>query len=219
MSSVWYTSDLHIGHRLVAGLRGFYDEDNVIDVPPTPENPPGAEAQPDTDAYDAWLADIWDSMIGPKDQVIIAGDISINGGQHALDWIAERPGIKHLVAGNHDPVGPWDRRAPRLMKHWMQYFDSIQPYLRRRLNGHSFLVSHFPYTSWGEGPERGGEEAARYVQYRLPDLGMPLLHGHTHGTEREHGNMLHVGVDAWEGRPVPQEYVMEWLSREKEKAA
>lgn len=207
MGNIFYTSDLHIGHRLVAGLRGFWNEDNVIDTPN------GPEAQPDVAAHDEWLADIWDSTLKSDDQVYILGDISINGSQHALDWVGARRGTFHLISGNHDPVGPWDRRSPKLMRHWLQTFETIQPYLRKKLNGHNFLLSHFPYFPYDRGE-------ARYEQYRLPNLGLPLLHGHTHSREQfEFPNHLHVGVDAWEGRLVPQEFVQEWLSETQEKAA
>lgn len=208
MGNIFYTSDLHIGHKLVSGLRGFWDEDNMT---PTGRFKHGEEiidVAQDTNSHDAWLAAIWDSTVRSQDQVYILGDISINGGQHALDWIGERPGIKHLIAGNHDPVHPMDRRAAQRLPLWSQYFETIQPFMRRKLEGRNFLLSHFPYWSWGDGP---GRPEARYEQYRLPDLGLPLLHGHTHGTEREHGNMLHVGVDAWEGQLVPQQTVHEWL--------
>jgi len=215
--SVFYTSDLHIGHKFVAGLRGFWDEDNVVGDYVNPYvGEHTAEALPDTDAHDSWLADIWDSTVKKDDQVFVLGDISINGGQHALDWIAARPGTKHLIAGNHDPVGPWDRRAVKKLPEWLKYFETVQPYLRRKLNGQNLLLSHFPYQSWGDGPERDG---SRFDQYRLLELDLPLLHGHTHGTERAHGNMLHVGVDAWKGNLVSQEYVMSWLESLKEKAA
>jgi len=208
MSRIYYTSDLHIGHRLVAGLRGFYDEDNVADDPLG-----GPVAMPDTEAHDAWLADIWDSTLRDDDQIFVLGDISINGGQHALDWIERRPGIKHLIAGNHDPVGPWDRRSTRLLPHWLKYFETIQPYLRRKLNGIDFLLSHFPYMPYDR-------VEPRFEQYRLPNLGLPLVHGHVHSDEKfEFPNQLHVGIDAWEGQLVPQEFVQKWLTSEKEKAA
>lgn len=205
--TIYYTSDLHIGHRLVAGLRGYWDEDNVLDTPR------GPEAQPDIQAHDAALAEIWDATLKPDDQVFVLGDISINGSQAALDWIAARPGTKHLLSGNHDPVGPWDRRSAKLMPHWLQYFRTIQPYLRQKLNGVNFLLSHFPYMPYDRGE-------ARYEQYRLPNLGLPLVHGHVHSSEKfEFPNHLHVGVDAWEGQLVPQSFILEWLTSEKEKAA
>lgn len=207
MGNIFYTSDLHIGHKFVAGLRGFWDEDEVVELRDV------VEALPDSKAHDEWLADIWDSTLKSGDQVYILGDISINGGQHALDWIGQRPGTFHLIAGNHDPVGPWDRRSSKLMRHWLQTFETIQPYLRKKLNGQDFLLSHFPYWPYDR-------HEARYEQYRLPNLGLPLLHGHTHSREQfEFPNHLHVGVDAWEGRLVPQEFVQQWLSEPRESAA
>lgn len=203
--AVFFTSDLHLGHRLVAGLRGFWDEDDVSDGISISDVAAEPEAAPDTDEHDDWLASIWDATLKPGDQVFVLGDISINGGQHALDWIKARPGMKHLIAGNHDPVGPWDRRAAKLQPLWLEAFETINPYLRRKLNGRQFMLSHFPY--W---PHDRGEP--RYQQHRLPDLGLPLLHGHVHSDERfEYPRQMHVGVDAWEGQLVPQEVVQEWL--------
>lgn len=192
MADIFYTSDLHIGHRLVANIRGYNSGDPVAD----------------TASHDARLAAIWDSTVSAGDQVYVLGDISINGSQHALDWFAARNGIKHLIAGNHDPVHPMHRTSQKILPKWLEVFETIQPFARRRLDGREFLLSHFPYMSWGDGLDR---EGSRYNQYRLPDYGMPLLHGHTHGTEKAHGHSLHVGVDAWAGIPVAQQLVLEWL--------
>lgn len=192
MSNIWYTSDLHIGHRMVAKLRGF-------------TLPGGDEA--DTVEHDAWLATMWDRVVKQDDQVFVLGDISINGGQHALDWIQARPGVKHLISGNHDPVHPMHSKALKVMPHWLNYFATITPFLRRKLASQTVLLSHFPYESWGDGPERPG---ARHLEYRLPDKGLPLLHGHTHGFEQAHDNMFHVGVDAWR-ELVPQDEIIDWV--------
>lgn len=211
--NMYYTSDLHIGHRKVSGIRGFWDEDNVVS---TGYGIP--EALPDTHAHDELLAENWDAVVRPGDTVYILGDISINGGDHALEWLDRRPGSKVLIAGNHDPVHPQFRTAEKNFKRWMETFDMIVPFMRRKLEGISFAMSHYPYESWGDGPERGGAEASRDNQWRLPDLGMPLLHGHTHGKERDHGNMFHVGLDAWNMQLVPQEVVQNWLVTHKEGA-
>lgn len=198
---VWYTSDLHIGHNLVSRLRGFW-----ADQPSATEN-----AIPDSDAHDAQLAANWDHLVDEDDTVYVLGDISINGGQHALDWIEQRPGHKHLIIGNHDPVHPGihHRKAAKLLPHWLQYFDTIQPFMVRKLLGRHVHLSHFPYTDWGDGEARPG---TRFEQYRLPDLGAPLLHGHTHGTEVAHGHSYHVGLDAHQLTLVPQNTILEWLA-------
>lgn len=207
MSDIYFTSDLHIGHKHVASIRGF-DTAEHIDF--------GIyETGPDTDAHDEWLAANWDATVRPQDQVFVLGDISINGGQHALDWIASRPGTKHLISGNHDPVHPGHRTAAKKLPHWGQYFETIQPFMRRKLMGTNILLSHFPYASFGDGE---GREGSRFDQYRLPDMGELLLHGHTHGTERDHDSMFHVGVDAWGGMLVPQDTIINWIASKKESA-
>ncbi len=50
--NVWFTSDLHIGHRKVAGIRGFWSEDVE-----------------DTAAHDAKLAENWDMQLVPQETI------------------------------------------------------------------------------------------------------------------------------------------------------
>jgi calcineurin-like phosphoesterase family protein len=199
MSNVFYTSDLHIGHRLVAGLRGFWKDTSV----------PLDEREPDVEAHDAWIAQNWQQVVKPGDQVFVLGDISINGGQHALDWMDSVNGTKHLISGNHDPVHPQNRKSIKVMRHWLDSFETIQPFLRRKLEGKTVLLSHFPYESWGEGPNRPG--VSRMNQYRLPEMGDLLLHGHTHTQEVAHGKQYHVGLDAHDLQLVPQDTILEWV--------
>lgn len=70
---------------------------------------------------------------------------------------------------------------------------------RRRIADQVVLLSHFPYGNRDRG-------APRYLQYRLPDLGEWLLHGHTHSNERQLGKEIHVGWDAW-GRLVSEDEI------------
>ena len=196
MGKVFYTADIHHGHRLVAGIRGFTK---------------GGE--PDPAAHDDFLADTWKSTVKSDDTVFVLGDISIGGKQSDLDWFDSLPGQKILISGNHDPVHPAHRDSFKLQRKWLEVFDSIQPFLRRKLEGHYFLLSHFPYA--GTGAEGHGVED-RFTQYRLIDEGMALVHGHTHGTEKVHFSdngtpQLHVGLDAWNGQLVSQDTVASFL--------
>lgn len=205
---VFYLTDAHIGHRLVARERGFVDKSHT-------EVFRGTEVYAaDTAAHDNYLANVWDSTVRPQDIVFELGDASINGSDYALDWHAERPGTKILISGNHDPIHPFHRDAMKHYERWSSVFTGgIFPFLRRKLEGHYFLMSHFPYA--GTGAEGHGVED-RYLQFRLPDMGMPLLHGHTHGTEKYHvsdngSHQLHVGLDAWDLNLVHQETIQAWL--------
>jgi calcineurin-like phosphoesterase family protein len=178
---VWFTADLHVGHRFVAGLRGHSD----------------------TNDHDSLLASHWDRMVQPDDQVWVLGDISVGGSRAqraALEWIADRPGTKHLVSGNHDDCAPMHRNAHKWLRSYLEAFESVAPAARRRYGGQEFLLSHYPYKG-------DHTEVQRYDQWRLPDHGLPILHGHTHSGGRVSHSakgtlQLHVGVDAWGMRPV-----------------
>lgn len=185
MSTVWFTSDLHIGHELVAKdrMRGRVLPRHV-----------GAEV----DAHDRLLAERWDERVHPDDQVWILGDISAGSKtaqSNALAWLACRPGIKHLIAGNHDGCHPMHRNAHRWQPEYLKVFASVQAFARRRIAGRSVLLSHFPYSN-------DHSLMPRFGQYRLRDKGELLLHGHTHCGIRVDGREFHVGVDAWDLAPV-----------------
>lgn len=212
--NVWFVGDPHVaGHRLVARLRGFEDSTEQEEYRGQLVN------KADTISHDARIAAHWDDMIHPDDIVYVMGDISINGSQGALDWFKARPGTKILISGNHDPVHPgFFRNAFKKVAAWREVFVDIQPYYRLSLLGQVVLLSHLPYSGTGaEGKRDNGEEVEeRGTQWRLPDLGMPLIHGHTHGPERAHVSdkgspQLHVGLDAWNLNPVPQSVVLDWL--------
>lgn len=207
---VFYTSDTHIGHKLVARERGFVFPDHA---PEWDERAQAFRPVPDPGAHDRALALYWDTTVRDIDHVFVLGDISINGSEYALEWHYNRPGHKHLISGNHDPVNPYHRDSYKHYSEWSVVFDSIQPFLRRKLGGKYFLMSHYPYA--GTGAEGHGVED-RMLQFRLPDMGMPLLHGHTHGKERYHvsdngSHELHVGLDAWNMEFVDQDTIQGWL--------
>ena len=196
MSRVFFTSDLHLEHDPVAKMRGFST----------------------SAAHDAELAYRWDATVRPEDDVWVLGDLCIGGSavtKRSLEWIRQRPGVKHLVPGNHCRPHPHHRDSHRWQRTFMELaFESVQPFARRRIDGQDVLLSHFPYVG-DSGPEE------RYTQYRLPCEGLPIIHGHTHSSSRystatygpaELGVLqVHVGVDAWDLTPAPLEAVAEIL--------
>lgn len=182
--SVWFTSDLHFGHRLVAGHRGF----------------------PTTEHHDIAICDNWEKAVREEDQVWVLGDLTLNNPGRALGLIQALPGTKHFITGNHDPCHPMHRQAHKWQPRFMEVFASVQAFARRRIMGQEVLLSHFPYSK--------DRHEARYMQYRLRDEGLWLLHGHTHGTERREGTEIHVGLDAWDMKPVPV-HTIEALMKEE----
>lgn len=198
MSEVFFTSDLHIGHKKVAGIRWAQRFPILTATYPIPPNV--------VEWHDLALAKEWDATVGEDDVVWVLGDISSGTKQAQLDalwWLRKRPGTKHLIAGNHDGVHPLHRDShkwlPIYLDHIVGAFASVQMAAKRRIplpEGHvSALLSHFPYEA-----DRG--DVTRYPEWRLRDRGYYLMHGHTHSQERCCGKEIHVGVDAWDFRPV-----------------
>ena len=58
----------------------------------------------------ATMAAAWDAAVGPADLVLVPGDISwardLAGARPDLQWLADRPGTKVLVKGNHEHWWP-----------------------------------------------------------------------------------------------------------------
>lgn len=189
MTAVWFSSDLHIGHGKVSDIRGFN----------TPED------------HDQALADNWDDAVHPDDHIWILGDLSAGGAEaegRALFWMDSRPGHKHLILGNHDRGFPGHRGAHKYFPRYYESFESVSTGARRKIDGHQVLLSHFPYAGGGDHTE-----VERHTQWRLPDLGTPLLHGHTHQegestTWTDKGTMqISVGPDANDLTPVSVDMV------------
>lgn len=176
MPGTWYTSDPHIHHRLVAGIRGFASIDD----------------------HDGEIIRRWNKTVAPDDTVWVLGDIGMGNEGAYLGLASCLNGVKHLISGNHDAPWPGHRDAWKKQDAWLRVFATIQPFARRRIGGREVLLSHFPYA--GAGGDHTDED--RFVQYRLPDEGRWLLHGHTHGPEQLHGHQIHVGLDAWDLTPV-----------------
>lgn len=204
MNTVFYTADPHIGHRLVAGLRGFWriDQDGVKVL--------------DTEAHAAALAANWDAVVAPDDIVWILGDMSINSGPQVIDWIRARPGVKHLISGNHDKtnISLFGKKAQSKIAEWSPYFASIQDSAVIEIAGQPVTLHHLPFWSIGDGERaRADGYVSRYKDQRpVEKPNTILLFGHIHDPQRDFGRALHVGLDAWDMQLVPHSVVANWVA-------
>ena len=193
MSGTWFTSDLHLGHNRVAGIRGF---DN-------------------TDRHDETIIRNWTSRVRDRDTIYVLGDLTCDRRkrEYALAVIEELPGTKHLISGNHDDVSSIHRTGWKYLSYYLKVFASVRDFARIRIRKADILMSHYPYDG-----DRPGD--FRYSEYRLPDCGVPLLHGHTHlANQTLHWSarvtpQVHVGLDAWGLFPVPLASIERLLWRE-----
>ena len=192
MGNTYFTADLHLAHEKVSAIRGYDDwveHDNVI------------------------LDHLRDTL-KPRDTLWILGDVMGSGSDrdYALGMLGqvgrETGATLRLVSGNHDTSHSMHRRAHREAPKYYPYFTSVQDFARIRYNNSDVLLSHFPYQGSGD---RGASE--RYTQYRLPNMGLPLIHGHTHQdspTVAHRPNQVCVSWDAW-GRIASLDEVMKML--------
>jgi len=191
----FFSSDFHISHKLVVGLRGYGREDGTVDH----------------EAYEADLAADWDSRVKKDDQVFLLGDLALNPNKGAFEWLSKRPGRIIFIAGNHDKVHPLHSSWMVETRKWMGtgIFEVIASQGSVKIAGQKVLLSHFPYT--GEGDR---DQPDRYEEWRFRDEGLPLCHGHEHKArtlEESLPHQFHVGLDSHNLQLVHELEIEDWL--------
>lgn len=196
--ATFFTSDSHYGHARIIELAGrpFKDVQEMNEE----------------------LVRRWNETVSPKDTVFHLGDVALGPIRDSLEYIRRLNGDIRLIIGNHDRNFRLGKRSGGLEpEEWdaeyVSYgFKAISPASAFVSDGVGFMLSHFPYDGDSHGEDR-------HAAARLPDKGYPLIHGHTHSTgdplsfSAKGTRQIHVGVDAWDYRPVSEAEVLEVLSR------
>lgn len=173
---IWFTSDLHIGHT------------NVVDFCQRPFK--------DVNEMNEALVRNWNNCVKPTDTIFVLGDLALCPYKE-FEPIARRlNGTKYLVKGNHDHYS--DTQYQRV---GFTVFHEI----KMKLCGRDIRMSHYPY--WLPWYKRlfAFKSELRYQERRPPKIpGEWLFHGHSHVKYKKanDGQRIHVGVDAWNFRPV-----------------
>jgi calcineurin-like phosphoesterase family protein len=214
-----YTSDLHFSHPFVAKLRGFTTLVN-------------GEVKGDAAEHDGVITENFNQGVHEDDITVIAGDFAMNW-KGVEEKLAQLRGRIILVEGNHDIMSSIHRDGWKHRAAWTgeDKFEAVTAFLRRKSAGREFLVSHYPY----QGDHTGDD---RHTQFRLRDEGMWLVHGHTHSKDKitpypdlecfhcentiaegctcrgslPSPRQIHVGLDAWELKPVPEAAVLDLMN-------
>lgn len=159
----------------------------------------------------------WNATVGPEDEVFHLGDVALGPWVEWNDILTRLNGFKVLAVGNHDRVfkGMSSSQQERFYPYYSEWFDVVTDEVKNLLlsDGTKVNLSHFPYT----GDSHDGD---RYEEFRLPDDGTILIHGHTHAefdalgmdarvSRTAAGTLqIHVGMDAWGYRPVSEQEVI-----------
>ncbi|WP_458040353.1 MULTISPECIES: hypothetical protein [Bacteria] len=186
------TSDHHFGHSRISELAG--------------------RPFSTVDEMDAALIDRWNAAVPPDAVVLHLGDVALGPIDASVALTAQLNGLRLLVPGNHDRVSSATQSRKAIERFAPIYEAAGWVILPEIIEGtrrdHRVMASHYPY--------RGdSQEIDRHSKHRPTDEGIPLLHGHTHS--RDHGpdgNQFHVGVDAFDFRPVAMDVIDRWLGGE-----
>lgn len=155
MSNVWFTADTHFGHAAIIRMC----------------NRPFSSIE----EHDAHLVSMWNSVVGPRDQVYFLGDFAHKADPDGARRIFNKlNGHKHLIIGNHD-------KAATKSLAWT----TQQERMNLKINGDRIVLDHYPGRSWL------GSAGGSYQ-----------LYGHVHGRSEVWPNSCDVGVDAWDYKPV-----------------
>jgi calcineurin-like phosphoesterase family protein len=208
MSRIWFTSDLHFGHRNIVAYAGR----PFISI----------------EEHDAALLAEWREKVALDDEVYFLGDMSLTGNLDLLiDSVLQHlTGQIHVVLGNHDRA----LRKLRKLKQWADGTNADGPLVEKvraqvnhihflppheeyggarrfRKDGVSCVLSHHPMEDWPGMARHGrGNEAAD------PFGGRIHLHGHSHGASRRVAGRLDVGWDTAR-RILSWEDVLEMVPR------
>lgn len=181
MSTLWVTSDSHFGHAKRMPQERCFDS---------------------IKEHDETIIQRWNNAVRKDDIVIHFGDVGVGSDEYTLECVSRLNGVRHLITGNHDSPWPGHQQAHRHQATWMRYFESVQAYGTRKVGKKRIMMAHLPYT---------GDHTAipRYPEFRLPDTGALLLHGHVHDKWKVQDNQINVGMDVWGLRPVMFDEIVE----------
>jgi calcineurin-like phosphoesterase family protein len=158
---------------------------------------------------DEALVQNWNALVKPDDIGYILGDLAVEGSwRSGLEWADQMNGRLRLITGNHDQAWTGKSEWAKYQRAYLEVFETVTPWGRAKIGSTKVNLSHFPY--FGDHTRED-----RFDMYRLIPQDRPIIHGHTHTREKfsvahlwqEDGRVilvpqLHVGVDAWDFKPV-----------------
>ena len=186
---IWFTSDTHFNHA------------NVIGYCKRP--------YANTTEMDKALIENWNSCVKKNEHIYVLGDFAMCSNEYRKAILSQLKGYKILVKGNHD-------KDTKIMLE--VGFDKVIENDRIKIGNTHLLVSHFPYHPVTQHITLGKkiiqkiepDVDTRYLHKRILNDGKTwLLHGHVHTAWKVKGNMINVGVDQWNMKPVGHERLLD----------
>lgn len=150
------------------------------------------------------------SIVSKDDEVIHLGDFSM---KHDVvkPTLEQLNGTHILIPGNHDRCHPCHKNHKEYVKKYLDYgFKEIIVEQTLELEGIGLVkFNHLPYND-------PGWNDTRYSQFKPKNTGEKyLFHGHVHNSWKMRDNMLNLGVDVWDYKPVSLDQIIEFLNKQK----
>lgn len=137
MPNVYFTSDLHLGHRRILELY--------------PWRPFALER--DIEAHDNRLIEMWNSIVSRHDIVYVLGDLSLRPVSETRQILERLNGHKFLCPGNHDSslkgLSNYFEKVGQIMV--AKFKKEVYPFLQSDMK---FVLCHYPLAEW-EGMHHG----------------------------------------------------------------
>lgn len=156
MNNVYFTADLHLGHR------------RILELYP---NRPFA-ATHDIDHHDEFIIQRWNEIADKDDAIYILGDFSLRPVGETRRMLEQLNGRKYLCPGNHDSalksLGHYFERVQQIME--VRFKATRFPFLKEDVK---MVLCHYPLLEW-EGINDGVIHLHGHCHGNLPDTVSPF---------------------------------------------
>lgn len=187
---IFYTSDEHYNHKNIILYAG--------------------RKYKDVEEMNQALIDNHNSIVSANDTTYHLGDFSMSA-TVVKDILSQLNGTHILIPGNHDKCHPCHKKFNKIKSEYIGYgFKDVIVEQTIDIKGLGLVkFNHLPYID-------PGWDDVRYSQFKPKPTGEKyLFHGHVHNSWQTKGNMINLGVDVWDYKPVELEYLIDFIkSRE-----
>ncbi len=139
------------------------------------------------------LINNWNKLVGKDDIVYHLGDFAFCCTlDYAWNCYKQLNGIKHLILGNHDDL------ALEMESIRPGTWASVDKLNEQIIYNQRIVMCHYPMATW-----------------RHAYKGTWQLYGHVHGSMKNNGKSIDVGVDCWDYAPVSFNQIKEKMANLK----
>ena len=153
------------------------------------------------------LIDNHNAIVKPEDTTYCLGDFSMSN-KVVPEILKQLNGTHILIPGNHDKCHPCNKNSDNMIKEYLAYgFKEIHIEMMQDIPEIGLVkFNHLPYND-------PGFDDNRYNHLKPKPSGEKyLFHGHVHTSWKRRDNMINLGVDQWNFKPVSIDQIKSFLN-------